>query len=128
MANRAWLYCRVGGGHEHDAEEVLETQEKQLLDYCEKEGLQVAGITKALGSGKNDLDKLVCEGLAKGSFDVLVAASASRLSRDIMSLLSAVHKLEEQGIGICLVKEGICTLPVHDPEQEPNTGMGGMAL
>ena len=98
MEKRAWLFCRVGGGHEHDGKEILAQQEQQLLDYC--------------------------KGIAHDSFDVLVSASISRLGRNIMDVLSIAHKLEENGIGLCLMKEGICTMPVHENDME----MGGLAL
>ena len=124
MANRAWLYCRVGGDHEHDGKEILERQEQRLLDYCTEQGLQVVGTTAAMGTGKAELDKLVDEGITQDSFDFLVSPSISRLGRNIMDVLSTAHKLEEHGIGLCLVQEGICTLPVHGNDME----IGGMAL
>ena len=124
MEKRAWLFCRVGGGHEHDGKEILAQQERQLLDYCAEQGLRVAGSTAAMGTGREELEKLVDEGITHDSFDVLVSASTSRLGRNIMDVLSTARKLEENGIGLCLVKEGICTMPVHENDME----MGGLAL
>lgn len=83
MANRAWLYCRIDGGHEHEAKQLLDNQEQRLLDYCAQQGLQVAGCTKTVGSSKGELEKLASLGLEKDGFDFLVTVSASRLSRDI---------------------------------------------
>ena len=45
MEKRAWLFCRIGGGHEHDGKEILAQQERQLLDYCAEQGLRVAGMS-----------------------------------------------------------------------------------
>lgn len=81
MANRAWLYCRIGGGHEHEERELLDNQEQQLLDYCAQQGLQVVGTTKVSGSGTGDLEKLTGQGIEQGCFDFLVTVSASRLKR-----------------------------------------------
>lgn len=39
MANRAWLYCRIDSGHEHEAKKLLDNQEQRLLDYCAQQGL-----------------------------------------------------------------------------------------
>ena len=94
------------------------------MDYCAEQGLQVVGTTAAMGTGKAELDKLVDEGITQDSFDFLVSPSISRLGRNIMDVLSTAHRLEEYGIGLCLVQEGICTLPVHENDME----MGGMAL
>lgn len=127
MANRAWLYCRIGGGHEHEEQALLDSQEQRLLDYCAQQGLQVVGCTQVSGSGAGDLEKLTGQGVEQGNFDFLVANSASRLTRNIMDLLTAAHTLEEQGIGICLVQEGICTLPIQSQEQDISMEMGGLA-
>ena len=128
MANRAWLYCRIGGGHEHEERELLDSQEQRLLDYCAQQGLQVVGCTKASGSGAGDLEKLAGQGIEQSSFDYLVTTSASRLSHDVMHLLTHAQRLADNGIGICMVNEGICTLPVQGPEQSTDMEMGGLAL
>lgn len=127
MANRAWLYCRIGDGHEHETKELLDKQEQRLLDYCAQQGLQVAGCTKTVGSSKGELEKLASLGLEQDGFDFLVTVSASRLSRDTMHLLTHAQKLADNGVGICLVNEGICTLPVQGQEQDNGMKMGGQA-
>lgn len=127
MANRAWLYCRIDGGHEHEAKQLLDNQEQRLLDYCAQQGLQVAGCTKTVGSSKGELEKLASLGLEKDGFDFLVTASASRLSQNTMHLLTHAQKLADNGIGICMVNEGICTLPVQEAEQDNSMTMGGLA-
>lgn len=125
MANRAWLYCRIGGGHEHEV--LLDNQEQRLLDYCAQQGLQVVGCTKVSGSGAGDLEKLTGQGIEQGCFDFLVTVSASRLSHDVMHLLTHAQKMADSGIGICMVNDGICTLPIQGPEQDTSMGMGGLA-
>lgn len=127
MANRAWLYCRIGGGHEHEEQKLLDNQEQRLLDYCAQEGLQVVGCTKVSGSGSGDLEKLTGQGIEQGCFDFLVTVSTSRLSHDVMHLLTHAQKLADNGIGICMVNEGICTLPIQGPEQDTGMEMGGLA-
>ena len=127
MENRAWLYCRIGGGHEHEARELLDNQERRLLDYCTQQCLQVVGTTKVSGSGAGDLEKLTGQGIEQGCFDFLVTVSASRLSHDVMHLLTHAQKLADNGIGICMVNEDICTLPIQGPEQDDSMEMGGMA-
>ncbi len=127
MANRAWLYCRIDGGHEHEAKKLLDKQEQRLLDYCAQQGLQIAGCTKTVGSSKGQLEKLASLGLERNGFDFLVTVSASRLNRDTMHLLTHAQRLADNGIGICMVNEGICTLPVQDTEQDNSMTMGGLA-
>ena len=127
MANRAWLYCRIGGGHEHEDQTLLYSQEQRLLDYCAQQGLQVVGTTKVSGSGAGDLEKLTGQGIEQDCFDFLVTVSASSLSHDVMHLLTHAQKLADNGIGICMVNEGICTLPIQGPEQDTGMEMGGLA-
>lgn len=127
MANRAWLYCRIDGGHEDEAKKLLDSQEQRLLDYCTQQGLQVAGVTRTVGSSKGELEKLTSQGLEQNAFDFLVTVSASRLSRDTMHLLTHAQKLADSGIGICMVNEDICTLPIQEPELRSSMGMGGLA-
>ena len=127
MANRAWLYCRIDSGHEHEAKKLLDNQEQRLLDYCAQQGLQVAGCTKTVGSSKGELEKLASLGLEQDGFDFLVTVSASRLSRDTMHLLTHAQKLADNGIGICTVNEGICTLPIQEHEEHSSMEMGGLA-
>lgn len=127
MANRAWLYCRIGGGHEHEERELLDNQEQRLLDYCAQQDLQVVGCTKVSGSGSGDLEKLTGQGIEQSCFDFLVTVSASRLSHDVMHLLTHAQRLADNGIGICMVNEDICTLPIQEPEQDTGMEMGGLA-
>lgn len=136
MANRAWLYCRIDGetqgrrppfGMQHEERELLDKQEQRLLDYCAQQGLQVMGCTKVSGSGSGDLEKLTGQGIEQGCFDFLVTVSASRLSHDVMHLLTHAQKLADNGIGICMVNEDICTLPIQGPEQDNSMEMGGLA-
>ncbi len=127
MANRAWLYCRIGVGYEHQEKELLDKQEQRLLDYCAQQGLQVAGCTKTVGSSRGELEKLASQGLEQNACDFLVTISASWLSRDTMHLLTHAQRLADNGIGICMVNEGICTLPIQEPEQGNGMEMGGLA-
>ena len=60
MANRAWLYCRIDSGHEHEAKKLLDNQEQRLLDYCAQQGLQVTGCTKTVGSSKWGRSSVSC--------------------------------------------------------------------
>lgn len=136
MANRAWLYCRIGGetqgrrppfGMQHEEQELLDNQEQRLLDYCAQQGLQVAGVTRTIGSSKGELEKLSVQGIEQNDFDFLVTISAAKLSHDVRHLLIHAQKLADNGIGICMVNEDICTLPIQGPEQNSNMEMGGLA-
>ncbi len=44
-----------------------------------------------------------------------------------MHLLTLAQRLADNGIGICMVNEGICTLPIQGPEQDNSMEMGGLA-
>lgn len=127
MANRAWLYCRIGDGYGHQAKELLDKQEQRLLDYCAQQGLQVSGCTKTVGSSKGELETLASQGLEQDAFDFLVTVSASRLTRDVMNLLTHAQKLADNGMGICIVNDDICTLPVQQADQDSGMEMGGLA-
>ena len=70
---------------------------------------------------------MISLGLEQDGFDFLVTVSASRLSRDTMHLLTHAQKLADNGIGICTVNEGICTLPIQEHEEHSSMEMGGLA-
>ena len=46
---RAWLYCRIDAPE--DTHGTLKEQKKELWDYAEQLGLEVAGASQDLGSG-----------------------------------------------------------------------------
>ncbi len=44
---RAWVYCRVA----HPDPDALESQRLHLLDYADRQGLSIVGVTAENGSG-----------------------------------------------------------------------------
>lgn len=99
---RAWLYCRVANGWDSDASDHLALQKTELEHFCTEHNLTIVGTSMTTGSGENELETLVQNGIAQDSFDVLLTVSASRLSRDIRTALSVSDVvLTEDGAFFC---------------------------
>lgn len=88
----AVIYTRVSTAKQAMSENGLEAQMEDCIQYCEKNGLEVAGIYRDAGvSGSADIADRpglleAIEGLEKGS--ILVVAKRDRIARDV--LISAV--------------------------------------
>lgn len=104
---RAWLYCRVDAPE--DVHGRLKGQEKELMDYAEQMGFEVAGVSQDTGSGlnyeRNGLAEVITAA-TKGEMDVLVVMNLSRLGRDGLKTWEFIRGLTQLGIDLYSPLEG----------------------
>lgn len=106
---RAWLYCRTDAPE--DTHGRLKSQKKELFDYAEQMGFEVVGGSEDLGSGLSIDRPGLTECLRNaeaGNFDVLLAQSLSRVSRDTVAALAFLRELSQFGAVFCSPLEGTC--------------------
>ena len=99
---RAWLYCR--GDAPEDRNGVLKKQEKQLYDFAEQLGYQVAGVSVDLDQN-TELEKLKQDADVK-RFDALLVTSLFHIHRDRRQALAWVHEFQSFGIEVFSPLEG----------------------
>jgi len=75
---RAWLYCRIDAPEDRNG--TLKKQEKQLYDFAEQLGYQVAGTSADL-DGNTELEKLK-QATAVKRFDALFVTSLFHIHHD----------------------------------------------
>lgn len=115
QSKRAWLYCRVDAPEDEHGR--LKGQKKELSDYAEQMGFEVAGASQDTGSGlrfdRNGLAE-VTEAAAAEKMDVLLIVNVSRLGRDAMKTMDFIRRLNERGIEVYSPLEGKITAKMPD--------------
>lgn len=115
QGKRAWLYCRIDDPE--DEHGCLKGQKKELTDYAEQMGFEIAGASQDTGSGLNfDRNGLaeVRDAAAAGKMDVLLIANISCLGRDTVKTMNFIHQLHELGVKLYSPMEGEITAAKHD--------------
>jgi len=102
---RVVKYQRVSTSHQE-----LENQTHSLDKQIELLGWTCVGEYKEVVSGVKDtrpqLQKLL-EDAQKRKFDRVIVFSLDRLGRKIVSVINTIHSLEECGVNLFVVKNGI---------------------
>lgn len=115
QTKRAWLYCRVDAPEDEHGR--LKGQKKELSDYAEQMGFEVAGASQDTGSGlrfdRNGLAE-VTEAAATGKMDVLLIVNVSRLGRAATKTMDFIRRLNERGIEVYSPLEGKITAKMPD--------------
>lgn len=103
----AWVYCRVDSPE--DSHGSLKNQKKELYDYAEQMGLEVAGCSEDVGSGSfcsyAGLSQAM-QAAAEGKMDILLIKRLDRLGRDAAKTLELIRGLDQLGIRIYSPLEG----------------------
>ncbi|WP_156990834.1 recombinase family protein [Caproicibacter fermentans] len=99
---RAWLYYRIDAPEDRNG--ALKKQEKQLYDFAEQLGYQVAGVSVDLDQN-TELEKLKQDADVK-RFDALLVTSLFHIHRDRRQALAWVHEFQSFGIEVFSPLEG----------------------
>jgi len=104
---RAWIYCRIDAPE--DTHGSIKNQRKELYDYAEQMGFEVAGCSEDIGSGvQYNRDGLgeVIQAAGSGKMDVLLVKRFDRLGRDMQETLELLRSLRQLGIRFYSPLEG----------------------
>ena len=112
----AWIYCRIDAPE--DAHGALKGQKKELMDYAEQMGFEVAGCSEDLGSGK-DYERTglaeVMKAADEGKIDILLVKKLDRLGRDTAKTLELLQGLEQLGVQLYSPLEGEIRMDYQSP-------------
>lgn len=96
---RAWVYCRVA----RPDPDALESQRLHLLDYADRQGLSIVGVTAENGSGLDYSRIGLCDVLVAaedGLIDVVLVQKLSRLGRDVIKTDGCIHWLRQRDVDV----------------------------
>jgi len=116
VKKRAWIYCRIDAPE--DTHGAMKGQKKELMDYAEQMGFEVAGCSEDLGSSM-DFDRSglveVMKAAEEGRMDILLIKQLDRLGRDTAKTLELLQSLEQLSIQLYSPLEGEIRMDHQSP-------------
>ena len=98
---RAWIYCAIDAPE--DTHGILKKQFKQLIDYGEQMGFEIAGSSSDIGAkplwNRPGFENFV-HAAQSGKADTLLIASRNSLSRSAMQMAQFQILIEKYGLSV----------------------------
>jgi len=111
MTNKVALYCRVSTSTK---DQTTENQLRELKSYCERMDYEVVKIYEDEVSGAKSREKRpayseLCKDAFLKKFDIIIGWDVSRFSRSLKEFVHFLSDMDERGIGVIAVKNGLDT-------------------
>ena len=111
MTTKVALYCRVSTSTK---EQTTENQIRELKSYCERMDYEVVKIYEDEVSGAKSRESRpayneLCKDAFLKKFDIIIGWDVSRFSRSLKEFVSFLADMDEKGIGVIAVKNGLDT-------------------
>ena len=111
MTTKVALYCRVSTSTK---DQTTENQLRELTAYCDRMDYQVTKIYEDQISGAKSREKRpayneLCKDAFLKRFDVVIAWDVSRFGRSLKEFVSFLADMDDKGIGVVAVKNGLDT-------------------
>ena len=111
MTTKVALYCRVSTSTK---DQTTENQLRELTAYCDRMDYQVTKIYEDQISGAKTREKRpayneLCKDAFLKKFDVVIAWDVSRFGRSLKEFVSFLADMDDKGIGVVAVKNGLDT-------------------
>ena len=111
MTTKVALYCRVSTSTK---DQTTENQLRELTDYCDRMGYEVVKIYEDEVSGAKSREKRpaynqMCKDAFLKKFDTIIGWDVSRFGRSMKEFVSFLSDMDEKGIGVIAVKNGLDT-------------------
>jgi DNA invertase Pin-like site-specific DNA recombinase len=111
MTTKVALYCRVSTSTK---DQTTENQVRELTAYCDRMDYQVTKIYEDQISGAKSREKRpayneLCKDAFLKRFDVVIAWDVSRFGRSLKEFVSFLADMDDKGIGVVAVKNGLDT-------------------
>ena len=112
MTTKVALYCRVSTSTK---DQTTENQLRELQSYCERMGYEVVKVYEDEVSGAKSREKRpayseLCKDAFLKKFDVIIIGwDVSRFGRSMKEFVSFLSDMDEKGIGVIAVKNGLDT-------------------
>ena len=113
MTTKVALYCRVSTSTDKHGQ-TTENQLRELTAYCDRMGYEVTKIYEDQISGAKTREKRpaynqLCKDAFLKRFDLVIAWDVSRFSRSLKEFVSFLADMDDRGIGVVAVKNGLDT-------------------
>ena len=111
MTTKVALYCRVSTSTK---DQTTENQLRELTAYCDRMGYEVTKIYQDQISGAKTREKRpaynqLCKDAFLRRFDLVIAWDVSRFGRSLKEFVSFLADMDDRGIGVVAVKNGLDT-------------------
>ena len=111
MTTKVALYCRVSTSTK---DQTTENQLRELTAYCDRMDYQVTKIYEDQISGAKNREKRpayneLCKDAFLKKFDLVIAWDVSRFGRSLKEFVSFLADMDDKGIGVVAVKNGLDT-------------------
>ena len=111
MVKKVALYLRISTSTK---DQTTENQMRELTAYCDRMDYQVAKIYEDEISGAKTREKRpayneLCKDAFLKKFDLVIAWDVSRFGRSRKEFVSFLADMEDKGIGVVAVKNGLDT-------------------
>lgn len=110
---RAWIYCRTA----QEDSCALEWQERQLEEYAQRHGMEVAGVTAVCEGGltlRRPGIGEVSRAAEKGMADILLVTGTGRLGRGALQVARYIGWLEQRGIRVVCIDGSADRIPIYN--------------
>ena len=111
MTTKVALYCRVSTSTK---DQTTENQLRELTDYCDRMGYEVVKVYEDEVFGAKSREKRpaynqMCKDAFLKKFDTIIGWDVSRFGRSMKEFVSFLSDMDEKGIGVIAVKNGLDT-------------------
>ena len=111
MTKKVALYCRVSTSTK---DQTTENQLRELTAYCDRMDYEVTKIYEDQISGAKTREKRpaynqLCKDAFLKRFDLVIAWDVSRFGRSLKEFVSFLADMDDRGIGVVAVKNGLDT-------------------
>ncbi len=111
MTMKVALYCRVSTSSK---DQTTENQLRELNSYCDRMGYDVVKVYEDEVSGAKTREKRpayseLCKDAFLKKFDIVIGWDVSRFGRSMREFVSFLSDMDDKGIGVIAVKNGLDT-------------------
>ena len=111
MVRKVAIYCRVSTSTK---DQTTENQLRELTAYCDRMGYEVVKVYEDEVSGAKTREKRpayneMCQDAFLKNFDTIIGWDVSRFGRSMKEFVSFLSEMDEKGIGVVAVKNGLET-------------------
>ena len=108
---RCAIYCRVSTSTK---DQTTENQLRELTAYCDRMGFEIVKVYEDEVSGAKTREKRpayneMCQDAFLKKFDTIIGWDVSRFGRSMKEFVSFLSEMDEKGIGVVAVKNGLET-------------------
>ena len=112
MTMKVALYCRVSTSTK---DQTAENQLRELTAYCDRMAYEVVKIYEDEVSGAKTCERRpayneMCQDAFLRKFDTIIGWDVSRFGRSLKEFVSFLAEMDEKGIGVVAVKNGLDTV------------------